>query len=265
MLLAHLLYKVLEAGSARSTVSLSQVYQPVIRVLTKRATASVFVAAPAVFGSFVGLYTALDAHLISVWHFSPEALLATEAVGCLGLAAALTMRHWAPKLMNPRSQTLLGFSIAAAGVLVAQFGTLWLYPIAGSICYVAGISLVVPGLVGLLAVHAADARGAAVAANTFMLFVGAAAAPFVVGHLGYRPSLAVLAAALLGPAGVITARVPREAQAGQPSGQQGEPPPGDRAATTPTGLKPHQGPPGQGSRSPRVPDRDPQSLPSRIR
>jgi YNFM family putative membrane transporter len=213
LVLAVLLHTVLEAGGERKSASLGTVYRPVARLATQRSTASVFLAALAVFGSFVGMYAALDDHLTSTEYVTSAGLLAVEGIGCLGLLAAPTL-HWLARApVSPRTQTLLGFSVAATGILVEQIDTTWLVPVAASVGYVAGISLVVPGLVGLLARHAPDDRAAAVGVNTFMLFVGAAIAPLVVDHFSYRSSLAMLAAALLAAAGVIAAGVPRSAPA----------------------------------------------------
>jgi MFS family permease len=216
LLLALLLHTMLEASGSRKSASLGTVYRPVARLLTQRPTASVFVAALAVFGSFVGMYAVLNDRLTSAEHFTSAGLLAVEGVGCLGLLAAPTL-HWLARTpVSPRTQTLFGFSIAAAGIVVEQIDANWLVPVAGSVGYVAGISLVVPGLVGLLARHAPRERAAAVGFNTFMLFVGAAIVPLVVGHFSYHSSMVILAAALLVAAGVIAAGVPRSADPADP-------------------------------------------------
>ena len=99
-------------------------------------------------------------------------------------------------------------------MLLAQINLSWTVPIVGSVTYVAGISLVVPSLVALLARYASNERAAAIAFNTFLLFVGAALAPLLIGHLPYRPALAILAAALLTAACVIAVGLPR------PSGRE---------------------------------------------
>lgn len=212
LVLAVLLHTVLEGGGAKKSVSLSTVYRPIARLVTQRSTASVFMAALAVFGSFVAMYAVLADRLTSTEHLTSAGLLAVEGVGCLGLLAAPTL-HWLARTpINPRTQTLLGFGVAATGVLVEQIDTNWLVPVAGSVGYVAGISFVVPGLVGLLARHAPRERAAAVGFNTFVLFVGAAIVPLLVDQLSYHSSMAILAATLLVAAGVIATGVPRSVE-----------------------------------------------------
>jgi hypothetical protein len=211
LVLALLLRTVLQADGGGKAASLGTVYRPIARLLTQRPTASVFVAALAVFGSFVGMYAVLDDHLTSTEHFGSAGLLAVEGIGCVGLLAAPTL-HWLARApVSPRTQTLLGFNVATTGILVAQIDANWLVPVGGSVGYVAGISLVVPGLVGLLARQAPQERAAAVGFNTFVLFVGAAIAPLLVNHFSYHSSMAILAAALLAAAGIIATGVPRAA------------------------------------------------------
>ncbi|MBV9728858.1 MAG: MFS transporter, partial [Pseudonocardiales bacterium] len=209
LLFALLLHTMLGASGIIKSAPLGTVYRPIVRLLTQWPTASVFMAALAVFGSFVGMYAVLNDRLTSAEHFTAVGLLAVEGIGCLGLLAAPTL-HWLARTpVSPRTQTLFGFSVAAAGIMVEQIDANWLVPVAGSVGYVAGISLVVPGLVGLLAHHAPRERAAAVGFNTFLLFVGAAIVPLVIGHFSYHSSMAILAAALLVAAGMIAAGVPR--------------------------------------------------------
>ncbi len=260
LVLALLLHTMLEAGGGRKSASLGTVYRPVGRLLTQRPTVSVFLASLAVFGSFVGMYAVLNDRLMSAEHFTSAGLLAVQGIGCLGLLAAPAL-HWLARTpVSPRTQTLLGFSVAAAGIVVTQIDTNWLVPVAGSIGYVAGISLVVPGLVGLLARHAPHERAAAVGFNTFVLFVGAAIVPLVVDHFSYRSSMAILAVVLLAAAGVIAAGVPRPADPADRlgAGPLGADPPGAGRSAVAVGVT-TAGPAAAGGRA----GRSPRDLPER--
>jgi predicted MFS family arabinose efflux permease len=199
----------MDADTPRHPVTLRAVYRPLLRVVRTAPVVSVFLASLTVFGSFVALYATLDAHLVGVERFSAADVLAAEAIGCLGLLAAPAL-HALPRVpVGPRTQVLLGFGTAAAGITVAQLTAAgWVVPVLGSIAYIAGVSLVVPGVVELLARHVPAERAGAVAVNTFMLFVGASVAPFLVAGLGYRTTLAVLAGTLLAAAAVVAVGVP---------------------------------------------------------
>jgi predicted MFS family arabinose efflux permease len=190
----------MDADTPRHPVTLRAVYRPLLRVVRTAPVVSVFLASLTVFGSFVALYATLDAHLVGVERFSAGDVL----------AAAAPALHALPRVpVGPRTQVLLGFGTAAAGITVAQLMAAgWVVPVLGSIAYIAGVSLVVPGLVELLARHVPAERAGAVAVNTFMLFVGASVAPFLVAGLGYRTTLAVLAGTLLAAAAVVAVGVP---------------------------------------------------------
>jgi MFS family permease len=204
--LAMLLGSGLEPDSPHVPATLHAVYRPLSRLLRTPATVSVFVAALTVFGSFVVLYSTLDTYLVEMEGFSPGEVLGAQAAGCLGLVAALAVRTVLRGSLTARRQVLIGFGTAAAGTLVTQADvTGWLLPVLGSIVYVAGIGLVVPGLVDLLARRVPDARAVAVAFNTFMLFVGAAVAPIITADLPRRTALLLLAAALVTAAAIVAA------------------------------------------------------------
>ncbi|WP_007516823.1 MFS transporter [Pseudofrankia saprophytica] len=165
----------------------------------------VFGAAFGVFGTFVAMYRAVDGRLIHGHQAGTGLLLAFEAVGCVGLLAApLVARTRVGR--SPRLQSAAGFLTAAAGLGVLQLGALPAM-VLGSVVYVAGTSLVVPGLVGLLTLSAGERRTAAVGVNTSVLFVGAAAVPALVTGLPYHSCLLVLTALpLVGAALVGTVR-----------------------------------------------------------
>jgi MFS family permease len=207
--LAVLVLGWLEPERGRRTASLRDVYRPALATLWRRETAGVFAVATVVFGSFVGMYGALNAQLSRSAGFTSLELLGVQAIGAVGLLLAPTMRWWAPRGLDPQTQAVLGFLVAASGITLEQLTLSWAVPVAGSVVYVAGISLVVPSLVALLTRHAPDERAAVIGFNTFLLFVGAALAPLLLGSLSYRAALALLATVLCVAAGVISVAVPK--------------------------------------------------------
>ena len=81
---------------------------------------------------------------------------------------------------------------------------------ASSVVFVAGIAVVNPALVGLISAWAPEARGSAVAFNTFMLFCGATLGAFVPDLLGDGAVYALVGAALATAAVAIARAVPTE-------------------------------------------------------
>ncbi|OAA29037.1 arabinose efflux permease family protein [Frankia sp. EI5c] len=162
----------------------------------------VFVAAFGVFGTFVAMYRMVDTRLVDDHQAGTGLLLAFEAVGCVGLLAAPVVARTGLG-RSPRAQSVAGFLLAAAGLGVLQIGGVAVM-VAGSVAYVAGTSLVVPGLVGLLATGAGERRAVAVGVNTCVLFVGAAVVPALVVGLGYRPGLLALTVLPLAGAALLS-------------------------------------------------------------
>lgn len=182
----------------RSTTSTTwrEVLTAMGRLLQTPAPVAVFASALTVFGSFVAMYVVLNDHLTRTFGFGPADLLTVQALGGLGLIAGpVAGRALGHK--GPRFTAVLGFLIAAAGLLAAQLDALATVAIVGSVTVVAGISLVVPSLVGLLHTLVPHGAGAAVAVNTFALFVGASLGQLLAVQAGYRATLAIMATVIL--------------------------------------------------------------------
>ncbi|MFC6066170.1 MFS transporter [Streptomyces ochraceiscleroticus] len=201
----------LPPAGGRPSTSMRGVVAAMGGLVRNRGAAAVFVSALTVFGSFVALYAALNAHLRSAAGYDAEDLLGVQALGALGLMTAPVVNRLAGT-RGPRPLTVVGFSVASAGLLLAQVTAVPAVLLAGTVVFVGGISLVVPGLVGLLHTLAPQASGAAVSLNTFMLFVGSSLGQLAAAHTGYRPLLAALAVATLAAA-CATAALTRPAAA----------------------------------------------------
>ncbi|WP_078624190.1 MFS transporter [Streptomyces monomycini] len=187
------------SGSAGSAVSVREVAKAATALIRTRGPAAVFGSALAVFGSFVAFYAVLERELRETSGLDADQLLLVQAVGAVGLLAGpLVNRRFGAK--GPRTLAVAGYLTAAAGLLLAllaQAAALTGVLIGVSVIFVAGTSLIVPGLVGLLHELAPHARGTAGAVNTFVLFVGASTGQLAAAQLGYRPMLTVLVLATL--------------------------------------------------------------------
>ncbi|MGW4161492.1 MFS transporter [Streptomyces sp. NPDC004788] len=174
------------------------------RLLRTPAVLAVFCSALTVFGSFVALYAVLGRLLGEEYGCSGADLLGVQALGALGLVAGpLVSRNAGGR--GPRFLAVTGFLTALAGLLLAQVTAAPAVPIAASVLFVAGISLVVPGLVGLLGLLAPQARGAAVSFNTAVLFLGASLGQTLAAATSYHRVGLLLAGALLLAAGAVAA------------------------------------------------------------
>lgn len=174
------------------------------RLLRTPAVVAVFCAAPTVFGSFVALYAVLGRRLATEHGYSSAGLLGVQVLGALGLVVAPLVSRYAGA-RGPRFLAVTGFLTALGGLLLAQATAGPVPPIAGSVVFVAGIGLVVPGLVGLLHQLAPHARGAAVSVNTAVLFLGASLGQTFAASASYHETGTVAAVALLCAAGAVAA------------------------------------------------------------
>lgn len=192
------------AVPAASAGGVGSVLRTMGRLLRTPAVLAVFCAAPAVFGSFVALYAVLGDHLTAEHGYSSAELLGVQAVGALGLLAAPLVSRYAGA-RGPRFLSVTGYLTALGGLLLAQVTAAPAVLIAGSVVFVAGIGLVVPGLVGLLHHLVPHARGAAVSCNTAVLFLGASLGQNLAAAGSYHAVGTVLAAALLAAAVAVAA------------------------------------------------------------
>ena len=215
-LAAALLFRRLLAGNAPDrSVGLGPVLGAMGRLLRTPAVVAVFCSALAVFSGFVALYAVLGRYLGEERGYSGTDLLWVQALGALGLVAGPLVSRYAGA-RGPRFLAVTGFLTALVGLLLAQLTASPAVPIAGSVVFVAGIGLVVPGLVGLLHQLAPHARGAAVSVNTAVLFLGASLGQTFAASSSYHQVGAVLAVALLLAAGAVAATA-RLARTGLPT------------------------------------------------
>ncbi|MEF3114192.1 MFS transporter [Streptomyces chrestomyceticus] len=209
---AAILWRLLPPGSAGSAASVREVAEAASGLIRTKGPAAVFGSAVTVFGSFVAFYAVLERELRETSGYDADQMLLVQAVGAVGLLAGpLVNRRFGAK--GPRTLAVAGYLTAAAGLLLAllaQAAAMTGVLIGVSVLFVAGTSLIVPGLVGLLHELAPHARGTAGAVNTFVLFVGASAGQLAAAQLGYRPMLMVLVLATLA-AGLTVAVFTRSA------------------------------------------------------
>lgn len=204
-LAAALLFRRLLGTGARDTsTGAGTVLRSMGRLLRTPPVVAVFGAALTVFGSFVALYAVLGRHLAAEHGYSSAGLLGVQALGALGLVVAPLVSRYAGA-RGPRFLAVTGFLTALGGLLVAQATAVPALPVVGSVVFVAGIGLVVPGLVGLLHQLAPHARGAAVSVNTAVLFLGASLGQAFAAATSYHGVGTVCAVALLAAAAAVAA------------------------------------------------------------
>jgi MFS transporter, YNFM family, putative membrane transport protein len=183
-------------------ITLAAQYAQMVRLLAVGRVGTLFVASLAVFGSFVGWYSSLGAHLHVNYGYDAHTMLQIELVGALGLLAG-PASHRLARLRGPRFLAIVGLVVAAGSTAIGLMTAHPLVPILASVPFVAGISLVVPGFVGLLSTHFSHRRGAAISVNTFMLFVGAALAPAISAALSYQAALLTFSTMLAAAAALV--------------------------------------------------------------
>ncbi|MBD0421689.1 MFS transporter [Streptomyces sp. TRM S81-3] len=190
------LWRLLAPGTAASTTAWSSVFLGMARLIRSPGPAAVFASAITVFSSFVAMYAVLNPHLRDTFGVGQGGLLLVQAVGAVGLIVGPVVNRLFGG-SGPRVLTVAGFVTAGAGLLLEQLSGALAAVVGGSLVFVAGISLVVPGLVGLLHQLAPQHRGAAVAFNTFVLFIGASLGQLAAAHAGYHMMLGVLAGSVI--------------------------------------------------------------------
>ncbi|MFD7406659.1 MFS transporter [Streptomyces sp. NPDC059866] len=196
------LWGLLAPGATAATTTWSSVLLAMGRLIRTPGPAAVFASAITVFSSFVAMYAVLNPHLRDAFDFGEGRLLLVQAIGALGLIVGpVVNRLFGGK--GPRVLAVAGFLTAGGGLLLEQLSSVLVAVVGGSLVFVSGISLVVPGLVGLLHELAPQSRGAAVAFNTFVLFIGASLGQLAAAHAGYRLMLGILAVSVIVAAVVV--------------------------------------------------------------
>ncbi|HEX2911725.1 MAG TPA: MFS transporter [Chloroflexia bacterium] len=190
----------------RKGSSLGRAFISMGNLLRQPALLAIFAADLTVILSFVGLYSALGAH------FNSDNLFLIRLAGTPGIFASLLglslYRRW-----GARRVTIGGFTLAATGIaLVASADQILFVALAG-IIFTAGISLTIAGLIATVGSLANQARGAAFALHSFMLFAGGSLGPLMVTLLlpaGFSVFGLSLAALLLASALAIKFGVRRQ-------------------------------------------------------
>jgi len=167
---------------------------PTPSILRDRQILAAWAAAATVLFGFVSFFAGLAALGPAVSADLDTLRLATLPPLVMVFAAAAIARRAGPPVA-----AALGVTAAAVGLALAGIGTgAWM--LAGGVVLAAGVAIAVPGLIGTIAARAAPAnRAFALAVYTFVLFVGASAAPPVAQALAAQGVLAVV----LPPAGLM--------------------------------------------------------------
>lgn len=177
------------------------VYRKIARLRRNRPLLLCYSIALTLFLAFMGMYAALGETLSKPPYLLDDGrILLVRAAGIAGMTLApfagrLASRYGLPRLLQA------GLLVAAAGLtaigLVPGLAAITL----ASIACVAGVSVLIPALVSLAGQLAGPARGPAMTAYSFVLFVGAALGPLVSLRLetlgGRLAAFATLAALLL--------------------------------------------------------------------
>ncbi|MDA3649573.1 MFS transporter [Saccharopolyspora indica] len=183
-------------------------YRAVPALLRSPRLRLLYAATPAVFGSFVAVYTGLQLTGIAG---SPQALLTLRASALPVMLAIPFLTPWLRRITSAFRIALALLLAAVVNLLTALLapGTAWLSILL--MAFVAGIAIAAPAMIETVGARADRARSTAISLSTFWFFVGAGLGPLLAGALtgyGFSTLLHVLAAALAGGAVLvlITAR-----------------------------------------------------------
>lgn len=185
-------------------------YRRMWSLLADGALARAYGGTLAALFAFVGFYSALGLFGGEVIAAAGLSLTTVRAVGAPAVLLALVAPGFIVRY-GPRSVVRAGFATGSAGLFTAAAaaatsgfgvaGAVWLL-VAASVVFVAGVSIVVPGLVALVGSLAPDRRGAANSLYGFVLFVGASLGaqfpPLVSGFVGAGASGIFTVCATLG-------------------------------------------------------------------
>lgn len=150
------------------------------RLVVRPVLALIYVAALAVLGAFVAVYTALQLAGPPELVGHPQAMLLLRASA---LPALIAVPLLAPLLGRVRAlvRAALAMALAAVVLVLLTFATGSVAAIAVLLLvFVAGLTAVSPGLTELVGALSGAARGAGVAVYTFALLIGASLGPQVV-------------------------------------------------------------------------------------
>jgi predicted MFS family arabinose efflux permease len=162
----------------KPSTSILSVYRNMAALLKSYSLLAAYTAALMVLLSFVAMYSGLGPYLSSHYRINQNNLLFIRMAGIPGMLlaplAGSFIQRWGSKTV-----VVSGLVLAAIGLgLEAVSGQLFILVSVSGI-FVAGISATMPALIALVGSIAAEARGAAIALYTFVLFVGASLGPLV--------------------------------------------------------------------------------------
>ncbi|MGH8958206.1 MAG: MFS transporter [Acidimicrobiia bacterium] len=152
---------------------LSETYRSLVTLARRRELISVYLAALTVLGSFVAMYATLGPLLLDRYALEGTDVLFVRLAGL----PAMMLSPLAGRLIGrigPRRVTAAGFVLAAVGLAAEGLAAgLLAALVAASVIFVAGIAVVVPGIIALVGELAGVARGSAIGTLGLSLFVGA--------------------------------------------------------------------------------------------
>ncbi|CDG22590.1 Major facilitator family transporter [Xenorhabdus poinarii G6] len=146
--------------------------------------------------SFVAMYTALGSHLWLL-NIAPDKVILLRLVGLPGMFAALLVGPLSSRFSMP-IVAVIGYVIAAAGLALEAILSQSLIGIAASsLIFVTGVAIAVPAMITQFGSIAASNRGAGMALNGFILFIGASIGPLIATGITSFTTLLVGAALIL--------------------------------------------------------------------
>lgn len=164
-------------------VNILNVYRNMAALLRSNSLLAAYAATLIVLLSFVAMYSGLGPYLSHRYGINQNSVLFVRMAGIPGMLLSPLAGHFIQR-WGSKKVVVGGFVLAAIGLgLEALSGQLLMLAIASGI-FVAGISATVPALIALVGSLATEARGAAIALYTFVLFVGASLGPIVTTWLG---------------------------------------------------------------------------------
>lgn len=167
-----------DSSAPKSRVSLVNVYKNMAKLLTSPSLLAVFAASFTLLFSFVPMYSGLAPYLQNKYGIDQNELFLIRLAGVPGmLLSPLSGRfinQWGSKKVVICSLTLAAFSL-----FLEPFSNHLPTLILSTAIFVTGIAATPPGFIDLVTTLAPEAKGAAIALYTFVLFTGASVAPLV--------------------------------------------------------------------------------------
>ena len=185
--------------------SILSVYKNMAALLIRPSLLSAYAAAFMVLLSFVAMYSGLGGYLENRYGIDQNGLFLIRLAGIPGMLLSPLFGNFIQK-WGSKKVVICGLLLAAFGLGLEAFATQLPILVFASGVFVAGISATVPALIALVGSLAPEARGAAVALYTFVLFVGASFGPLVNTWLrpaGFITICLILVACLLTVAAIV--------------------------------------------------------------